>query len=166
MSVARDLQLAARAKRAGAHYPLTIIQEARAAGLPISLGFALGEQESGFRNVFGHDPTTSIPESWKGTKVTKSKYAHYRANRARHGMQGVGPCQLTWWATQDTADRLGGCWKPRINFRVAFRTLATNVKTYGQKDGIRRYNGSGPAADRYSQEVRAKAARWHRVLSK
>jgi hypothetical protein len=57
----RDLLLARRAKRAGAAYALRIIWEARAAGLPISLGFAIVEEESSDRvtragrNVYGHD---------------------------------------------------------------------------------------------------------------
>jgi hypothetical protein len=57
----RDLALAAKAKARGGRYCLRIILEARRAGIPISLGFALLEQESsdritpGARNVFGHD---------------------------------------------------------------------------------------------------------------
>lgn len=161
----RDLQLALRAKRAGAKYSLRIVREARRAGIPISLGFALIQQESGFRNVFGHDPTSSIPDSWKGGRVTKGRYAHYRAFRATKGMQGVGPAQLTWWEYQDRADALGGCWKPAINIRVAFAHLADLIDTYGLVVGLRRYNGTGRAAIEYSRSVRERMAHWHRVLT-
>jgi hypothetical protein len=164
MSNARDLALALKAKRYGANYSLRIIREARRAGIPVSLGFALVEKESGFRNVFGHDPTTSIPTSWQGGTVTKTRYDFYKARRSAHGMQGVGPCQLTWWATQDAADRLGGCHVPEHNIAVAFDTLAALIKREGVFLGLKHYNGTGPAAELYAHSVMAKARRWHERL--
>lgn len=158
---AYSIRLAAKAKRHGANYSLRIILEARRAKIPISLGFALVEQESGFRNVFGHDPTIF---AGAGT-VTKAKYLAYKKQRGQTRMQGVGPCQLTWWETQDAADKLGGCWKPACNIRQAFTTLAASIKAKGEAAGIAAYNGSGPAAQRYSLQVRAKAANWHRALT-
>jgi hypothetical protein len=161
----RDLVLARRAKKHGANYSLRIIIEARQAVIPISLGFALIEKESGFRNVFGHDPTTSIPVSWRGTQVTKSKYEHYKANRASGGMQGVGPAQLTWWAYQDQADHRGGCWIPKHNISVAFDHLAALLKINRSKHGaIAKYNGTGSAADKYASDVAVRQAKWHSWL--
>lgn len=164
MSAARDLQLAHRARSHGANYSLRIVWEARRARLPISLGFALIEQESGFKNVFGHDPTIY---SGAGT-VTKSKYRAYKRDRGSHGqggMQGVGPAQLTWWEFQDEADHAGGCEKPKYNIRVAFEHLATLIHRNGLHDGIAAYNGSGPAAQRYADQVLHKQARWHDRLT-
>ncbi len=80
-------------------------------------------------------------------------------------MQGVGPAQLTWYETQDYADAHGGCWVPRVNIRVAFQTLAENIKRYGYATGIERYNGSGAAAQQYSRDVRAGQQHWYRVLT-
>src|SRR4051812_20267077 len=103
----RDLQLAHRARSHGANYSLRIVREARRADIPISLGFALIEQESNFKNVFGHDPTIYTGAG----KVTRAKYRAYkkkRGSRGEGGMQGVGPAQLTWWSTQDDADDRGG----------------------------------------------------------
>jgi hypothetical protein len=160
----RDKQLAEKAKRHGAQYSLRIIREARRAGIPISLGFALVEQETGFRNVFGHDPTIFVGAG----QVTEKKYRAYRAKRGATGgggMQGVGPCQLTYYTYQDRADALGGCWKPQHNIRVAFEGLAANIKQHGMRDGIRRYNGSGPAAERYAQSVLERQRKWHERLS-
>jgi hypothetical protein len=142
-----------------------IVEMARKWHLPISLGFALCEQETGFRNVFGHDPTKSIPDSWKGSPVTTEKYKRYRSNRSRFGMQGVGVCQLTWWETQDVADRQGGCQRSGPNISVGFQTLAARVRAFGYVKGIERYNGSGPAAVAYSRTVRARADKWHRRLA-
>ena len=156
-----DLVMATRAKRAGARYSLRIIREARGAGLPISFGFALVEQESGFSNVFGHDPTIFVGAG----KVTKAKYLAYKKARGQTRMQGVGPVQLTWWATQDEADRLGGCWRPGINMRVGFQTLAANIKAHGEHDGAKAYNGTGPAAEKYADLLLGRKRKWHSILT-
>jgi hypothetical protein len=79
-------------------------------------------------------------------------------------MQGVGPGQLTWWETQDYADKRGGCHKREVNILVSIQTVAARIRDFGYVDGLRRYNGSGPAAVEYSREVRRKADRWARVL--
>jgi hypothetical protein len=160
----RDVIHAQRAKELGASFSLRIVLESRRHNLPISLGFALFEQESGFTNVFGHDPTIF---AGAGT-VTRPKYVAYRTRRLasrNRAMQGVGPGQLTWWETQDLADRMGGCWNPAINIRVALMTLAARIAENGYAKGIERYNGSGPAARAYSVSVRARADRWHDRLA-
>lgn len=152
---------AAKAKRYGARYSYRIAIEARRAGIPVSLGFALIEQESNFRNVFGHDPTIFIGAG----NVTKQKYLAYKRQRGHSHMQGVGPAQLTWWEFQDVADKYGGCWNPTYNIRVAFEHLATLVRSRGNRDGIKAYNGTGPAADRYASQVLAKMEKWRKRLS-
>jgi hypothetical protein len=159
-----DQDVANRAKAHGANYSLRIIIEAKRAGLPVSLGFALVERESGFRNVYGHDPVTN--RAPKGAKVTRTNYLHVYLpdRRAGKGMQGVGPCQLTWYAKQDRADRLGGCWIARYNIRVAFEDLAALIHSHGIRAGIKAYNGNGPGADRYAVAVLACQRRWHNIL--
>lgn len=169
MSVDRDHELAEKAKAHGANYSLRIILEARRAGLPISLGFALVEQESNFSNVFGHDPTIYVGAG----EVTEAKYKAYKARRGvrgQGGMQGVGPCQLTFWTKQDRADRLGGCWKPEYNIRVAFEDLAGLIRSHGEAKGIGIYNAGERGWDEgngreYSASVRRKAAKWHERLT-
>lgn len=159
----RDVKLARIARSFGMQNSLRIIKEARATGVPVSLALALFEQESGGANIFGHDPTIFVGAG----KVTKRKYGQYLSQRGptgRGGMQGVGPGQLTWWATQDQADRLGGAWQPKFNIRIALQTLAGNMRTYGYAKGIERYNGFGPAAEQYSRTVRVLAQRWHQRL--
>lgn len=140
-----------------------IIAWCRHYGLPISLGFALIQHESGFRKVFGHDPTI-----YSGAgKVTKLRFLRYRKARRASGnrlMQGAGEAQLTWWETQDLADAYGGCWKADANIHAALQTLAANIKTHGYVQGIARYNGGGAAAQLYSHQVRAAADDWHEAL--
>jgi hypothetical protein len=161
----RDLRLARRARRHGAHYALRIIRLARRAGLPISLGFAIVEQESGFRNVYGHDAVRNPAP--KGGRVTRANYRDvYLPARGRGlGMQGVGPCQLTWYELQDAADRAGGCWRPTPNIATAFDHLAALVAAHGLHAGLAAYNGAGPAAERYAAQVRARMGTWHRILT-
>lgn len=133
--------------------------------ISFALGLALTQQESTFRNVFGHDPTLSLPESWKGGHVNYYRYFYYRLQRKLGlGMQGVGPEQLTWWETQDYADKRGGCWKIYVNIDVGCQTLAARIRDLGYVKGIERYNGTGPLARAYSASVRRRAATWRMVL--
>lgn len=160
----RDRELAEVAKRHGANFSLRIIREARRAGIPVSLGFALVEQESDFSNVFGHDETIFAGAGL----VTKAKYLKYKAQRGstgRGGMQGVGPCQLTWYEFQDKADHYGGCWLVQHNIRVAFEHLAGLIAERGEHHGLAAYNGTGPAAQEYARSVRRRQEKWHQLLS-
>jgi hypothetical protein len=157
-----------RARKAGARYARRIIEEARREGVQLSLAFAVCEQETGFRNVFGHDavrnPVKSPPNG--SLRVTRRRYRRYLAFRRQGlGMQGVGPMQLTWYAIQDLADREGGCWRPRPNIRVGLRQLAANIRAHGERAGIKAYNGTGPAADRYARTVLERKAKWHHILT-
>jgi hypothetical protein len=165
----RDQELAELAKAHGASYSLRIVWEARRAGIPISLAFALVEQESSFRNVWGHDPPPNGGTSQLGgNPVSKTAYLAYKKRRGpvgHGGMQGVGPCQLTWYSKQDRADELGGCWVAKHNIRVALEDLAALVKQYGERRGLARYNGSGIAAERYAQQVLDRQRKWHRILT-
>ena len=145
--------------------PNLTLEEAKIADLPIALACALLEQESGGgHNVYGHDPVANPAP--KGGKVTKDNYlnVYLPARKAGLGMQGVGPCQLTWYAYQDEADKIGGCWEPRWNMRVGFGHLASLIDAYGLVDGCRRYNGDGPAAVAYSASLRAKYDAWKQRL--
>lgn len=159
----RDWHKVIRARRAGARHALKIMQEARRADISPDLAYALVEQESAFQNAWGHDPVK--PPQQYGGKVTRTNYARYkRLRKAGYGMQGCGLTQLTYYTLQDEADRLGGCWKPRHQLRVGFGVLKDNIKRLGYRKGIRSYNGTGPAAERYADLLIARRERWHRVL--
>lgn len=178
MTSVRDLALAVAAKSYGARYSLRIILEVRRAQktykheLPISAGFALIDQETGFANVFGHDDTMSIKPSWRGTEVTREKYLLYKHRRQLGmGAQGVGPAQLTYHVFQDRADELGGCWIPKHNIRVGIDLFASNYsmfrsQKYGTREALRRaavkYNGSLAYGPKYLD----KYDKWHRRFAK
>lgn len=158
----------------GLKFPRTTVEEARRVGLPLSYALAILQKESSGSdtdgtakfglNLFGHDP---VRNPVRGGNVTRTRYQEYlRHRRAGAGMQGVGPCQLTWWELQDAADRAGGCWHPRYNMRIGFAQAKDLIRRYGKQDGVRRYNGSGPAAEAYARDWQAKQQHWHQVLDK
>jgi hypothetical protein len=161
----KHIRAAIIARRAGIRNALMVVQEAQKADIPVSLALAIVEQESGGRNVFGHDPTSSVPAAWKGGSVTEARYLQYKRDRAAKGMQGVGPMQLTWWEYQDRADLMGGCWIPRNNIRVGLQILRANIAKHGRFAGIAAYNGTGVAAEHYARSVEARSSVWSRRLS-
>ncbi len=96
----------------------TVLECAKKAGVKLSLGLGLLEQEASRDgkiglNVWGNDRAPNGGTSdWGWDEVTESNYKTYRKRRGptgQGGRQGVGPTQLTWHTLQDAADRLGGC---------------------------------------------------------
>jgi hypothetical protein len=163
----RDLQLARKAKAHGAHYSLRIVYEARRAGLPISLAFALVEHESGFQNQFGHDRGAWRPADGKVTKSTVAELLR----RVRLGgvSNGVGLTQLTYPPFIHRANQLGGAWLPKYQLRVGFEQLASLVKHYGVARGLAAYNAGdpdNPTGRRYALAVLEKQRRWHQRLTR
>jgi hypothetical protein len=159
-----DPLLVARMRKNGIVNPLWTLQAARKARLPVAAACAFLEQESSKgQNVFGHDPTIFVGRG----PVTEAKYREYKKQRGpegKGGMQGVGPMQLTFFTLQDAADDLGGCWKPLHNMTVGFEHAAGLIRRQGLRPGIKAYNGSGPAADRYAEHVLSLIRKWEQVL--
>jgi hypothetical protein len=144
-----------------------IVAEAKRAGVPLPLACALVEQESSFRNVFGHDAVANpIP---KGSAVTKASFERYRAFRERGlGAQGVGVTQLTFPPFQDQADALGGCWKVRNQLRVGYQVLAGLIAAHGVRGGLAAYNAGSPGSTaglKYAASVLRRRRRWKQVLA-
>ncbi len=157
-----------RLKAGGILSPKMVVAEAARAGLRLEVAAALLEKESaGGHNVFGHDRDRNhvyiFPARDGTVKVTKELYLEYKRKRIASNnklMQGVGPCQLTWWEFQDDADAEGGCWRPQINMRIGFRRMASLMKAHGDSLGAERYNGSGPNAVKYSKDLLERVAAW------
>jgi hypothetical protein len=170
-----DLRRAAKARAFGIRNPLIAIEEAqRTEHIGPALAIAMLEQESGGKNLWGHDPTIFIggfdkqhSRFWTGLGrrgyVNEAGYREYKKQRRASGnrlMQGVGPMQLTWWEFQDGADHLGGSWNPRANIRYGLRRLDALIDQHGVREGIKRYNGTGPRADAYARSVLERRAKW------
>jgi murein DD-endopeptidase MepM/ murein hydrolase activator NlpD len=137
--------IAAAIRANGGHYEREIVLEATRYGVPVSLVCAVMEQESNFRNVFGHDPVDNPIKSPKDGLlfVTEELYRKYLSFRTGpKTSQGVGPMQLTYPTLQDEADDLGGCFDPAINIRVGVKNLARLIHKLGERDGVQAYNGA------------------------
>lgn len=153
---------------------LRLVLEAHRRDRPVSAILAFCEQESGFRNVFGRDVTSSgrvsgIPARWAGKRVTKWRYRWYRVRRRVLGAQGVGPMQLTYPGYQQEAERDGGCWRTSVNIATGVRIIDALWRQYGSLPrAAAAYNSGNAALDgpggRYAREVTAKQTRWHRDL--
>jgi hypothetical protein len=166
-ATARDLQVA-KTINATKQYGLRIALEASAYEIWPSVLCAVLEQESGFRNVYGHDPV-KFPQI-KGGNVTRLNYLRYKQLRKLgFGMQGVGPGQLTWWEYQDEADRSGGCWRPAPNIATTAWLLAQKRRQAGSwPHAFELYNAGKvgtPAGSAYSNRVQDRQRDWHRRLS-
>lgn len=131
-----------------------IVELAAQEGLDLACAVVLLQKESGGRNVWGHDPVDTGGVYVKGSEVTREAYLEYK--RRNLPAQGVGPCQLTYKPFQQQADDIGGCWDWRCNVTIGFRILAGYIKRYGEREAFRRYNGSGPAAERYADDAMAR----------
>lgn len=153
----------ARARAHGCKLPRIAWAEAKRAGIPFTLLLAVLDQESGGgANEFGHDPTIFVGAG----AVTRAKYLVYRELRDRTGlMQGVGAMQLTWRGYQDAADALGGCWKAACNVAIGAHVLAANIRRDGLHAGIAAYNGTGPAAEHYADQVLERMKRWTTIIN-
>ena len=166
MSTVRDIQLARKARAAGAEHSLRIILEARRAGLPISLAFALVEQESGFKNIFGCDQGSIMCHQ----AVTKDRVQRLlRHVRAGGVSNGVGLTQLTWPGYIIMAERLGGAHIPRNQIRVGFSILAGHIAKHGEDGGLASYNAGdpfNPQGRRYAREVQERQSKWHKILTR
>ncbi|MGE3795970.1 MAG: peptidoglycan-binding protein [Dehalococcoidia bacterium] len=140
-----------------------VVDLADAAQLDLACAAVCLEKESsGGRNVWGSDSVDTGGIYRKGDPVIREVYEQYAAAllARRVGAQGVGPTQLTYPPLQREADQLGGCWDWRTNVLVGFRHLAQLQRQYGVRDGFRRYNGSGPMAEKYATDAMSKLARW------
>ena len=150
----------------GGRHGRLIVAAAKRARLPLPLACALVEQESSFRNVFGHD---AVANPVKGGRVTRERFEQYRKFRDRGlGAQGVGVTQLTFPPFQDRADALGGCWKVRHQLRVGFEVLAGAIGQHGVRGGLAVYNAgsaSSPAGLEYAKKVLTRERRWQQVLA-
>lgn len=160
----RDKKLAKTVRALGFKRPRRTVAATHKAGLPLSYALATLKMESyNGSNVFGHDATSSIPDRWKGKRVTYIRYKWYKRHR-NQGAQGVGPTQLTYPGFQDIADKQGGCWRAYINMVVGFGIIKNLTDSKGKQAGASKYNGTGPAAEAYGRSWVAWQKLYHKRL--
>jgi hypothetical protein len=162
---AQDREYVRRARANGGQHAYRIILEARRAGIPLSWAFALIEQESGFRNIFGCDWGTPNPgrfyPPYCRVPVTRERVQ----TLLQYGRpNGVGLTQLTDFnyvrrAERTKVARAFGAHLPGNQIRVGMEVL--KEKTGGDMGQAWRYNGSRE----YQAQIKAKQRRWHNVLT-
>lgn len=165
----RDLLLARRANKAGAKHSLRIILEARNAGLPISLAFAVLKQETSFQNIFGHDAGARFSDQ-RHVVVTNERVKLLLGDVAKgKPSNGVGLPQLTYPPFIKRAAAMpGGAASVKNQLRVAFGDLAHLVHQHGEKDALTIYNAgdaASPAGRRYARSVLEFRDFFHRKLA-
>lgn len=166
--------------------PEDTIAAASAAGLPLAVMCAKLNRESRVKvngviasgqNVWGGDRVAGRGTLYTpGAVVTREAYERYRAERraGRAGSQGVGPSQLTYFAFQDQADALGGCWIPRWNLQVGAAEMARCLRVGGGSlrhagaiyNSGKRYDDPRcpPAAQEYGRWLEARVGEWEALL--
>lgn len=155
-------------KQNGIIRPAEVIELAARARLDLACACVLLQKESGGgKNIWGHDAVSTGGAYEKGGPVTAANYQAYRTAIAKGaaGRQGCGPTQLTYGPFQDQADKAGGCWDWRANVLTGFSILASLIRVAGVQDGFRRYNGSGPAAEKYGADAISKLRVWQQRLA-
>lgn len=130
--------------------------------LRYALGFAMFEQESDFKVIYGHDAGGLNP----GQRVTYENYRRFRAEVVRRqggGANGVGLGQVTYWTyIRDHP----GLWKPKVQVYVATSIFADLVHRLGEFTGAGAYNGGeGNPNEAYASEVLERAKKWRPILA-
>lgn len=142
-------------------YALRIIIEAKRQGIRVSDAFAMVEQETGFRNVFGCDHGAG--RAFCHENVTA---ARVRTLLASNLANGVGPTQLTSKGYVRMADKHGGAHKVSVNLATGIAILAGMQHKLGRMKGFGAYNGGeGNPNMTYAWQCARRAARWHRALA-
>lgn len=154
----------------GVRNPQVTAEACRRTGLDPAAGITKvmletsGGARPGEPMIWGHDPRDPQGCYTKGGPVTRANVECYMRGPMRNGnRQGCGDAQLTSAEYQDRGEALGGMHLPLPNQQAGAVGLAALQKRYGVRDGFRRYNGSGSAAERYADKAmlryeRARAA--------
>lgn len=121
-----------------------------------ALAYALFEQESDYKAIYGHDAGGLFP----GREVTRDNYRRFReivVSQGGRGANGVGLGQVTYWIY---IKEHPGLWKKRVQVYLSLSILASYIHSLGEFKGIGAYNG-GPNSpnDAYANEVLARAKR-------
>jgi hypothetical protein len=131
--------------------------------LRYALSFAMFEQESNFKAIYGNDQGGLFP----GQPVTQENYKAFRKTVVRgegHGANGVGLGQVTYWTyIRDHTD----LWKPKAQVYLATSILADYVHRLGEEIGVGAYNGGEKNPNKaYSKQVLKRAEVWRPLLAK
>jgi hypothetical protein len=164
----RDAALAHKLRAKGVKNALRIVIECRhrhSELIPVSLGLALQEQESGGRNIFGAD----VGAPFAHQPVTKRRVQQLVEHVHAGGISnGVGPMQLTFIGFIDEANRDGGAWLPAVNIATGLGIVAGHIKSHGVAGGLASYNAGNPqakAGKQYAKQVLARQDHFQQLIA-
>jgi hypothetical protein len=163
----RDNKLAHKLRANGVKNALRIVIECRHRHngvIPVSLGVALQEQESGGRNIFGADTHAPFAHMAVTEARVRKLVDHVHAGGTSNG---VGPLQLTFIGFIEEANRDGGAWVPAVNIATGLGIIAGHVKQHGVRGGLAAYNAGTPRSSqgqRYAGEVMQRQVRFHAMI--
>ncbi len=164
----RDVALAHKLRTKGVKNALRIVIECRHRHgklIPVSLGLALQEQESGGRNIFGADIGAPFAHQPVTKRRVQQLVEHVRAGGISNG---VGPMQLTFIGFIDEANRDGGAWLPAVNIATGLGIVAGHIKNHGVAGGLASYNAGNPqakAGKQYAKQVLARQDHFHQLIA-
>ncbi len=164
----RDVTLAHKLRAKGVKNALRIVIECRhrhGKVIPVSLGLALQEQESGGRNIFGADIGAPFAHQPVTERRVRELVKHVRAGGLSNG---VGPMQLTFIGFIDEANRDGGAWLPAVNIATGLGIVAGHIKRHGVPGGLATYNAGNPqaaAGKKYAKQVIERQDRFHQLIA-
>lgn len=121
---------------------LLTVRKSDEEGLSLERACALREQESAGQNIFGcdHGDVGDQPP-YCGQRVTEERVQALRANGTyKHGMNGIGETQVTWWEFVEDMEELGGAHLPGNQFTIGFRLLAAYLDKYPALEAYGAYN--------------------------
>ena len=151
------------------HGRLTVLK-AIEEDLPLAVGCALRDQESGGQNIFGcdHGDVGDRPP-YCGHDVTKWRCEALRAGGTyRHGMNGIGETQITWWEFVEDMFEMGGAHLPENQLTVGFRLMATYLEKYSALEAYGAYNAGETnrrmVINSYARPFARKVQAWHQRL--
>ena len=119
-----------------------------------SVAFAVAEQESNFRHIFGHDVGGAFP----GRKVTHDRF---EALIRRHAWNGVGIFQITYYGYILAHPKV---WRILANCKVGLKIVKQQIDgAGGLRAGLARYNGGPtppPISWEYADQVTSRQRKW------
>ena len=158
-SLARALRCADVATAYGVRptYALHISLASRKHDISPALGFALVEQESNFKHIFGCDAGSILCHQ----RVTRDRFRQLQDHvRAGGVSNGVGLTQITYNGYITAHD---GLYKPRANVYFGLGLVAASIRQYhgDVQRALAVYNG-GPASPSwgYAVDVLKKRDKW------
>lgn len=164
----RNSLVAIKARRHGARYAWSIATIAVEQKIPYAVAFANVEQESGFKNIFGHDAGGPFQGEWVTNARVSALLHHVHLGGTSNG---VGLTQLTYPPFIEQAHKMrhGAAHVPN-QLKVGFALLHDLRRQYGSwYAAFGAYNG-GPnwrrssAAITYAGMMDARVKKWEKYL--